>query len=226
MTPQERIIPALDFDYITEVELCFAQLLHVAKTFKIDRLWDRIVEENPNTDFFVDEKFFDIPQTVTRKVKRLAQYPNIKMCTVHAEKGVMKAAVEAAKGTDLKILSVILLTSHGGPELTDYYNWRWQGNTVDFMLPRLEWAIKAGVGGTICSAWEVEAVRQNSPEDFLIIVPGTRTDRGGVGAHDHKRSGDSRKAIDNGATHLVVGREIINDPDPAAAFDRKVQEIS
>jgi orotidine-5'-phosphate decarboxylase len=224
MLPQERIIPALDFMHHEEVETCITQL-HNAKTIKIDYAW-KLIPDYPNIDFFVDEKYFDIPQTVARKVKRLTEFSNIKMCTVHAEKGIMAAAVKAAKDSNLKIFSVILLTSHGGSELKDFYNWNWQGNTTDFVLPRLEWALKAGVHGTICSAWEVAEIRKNVPDDFLIIVPGTRTDSGGIGSHDHKRSGSSRKAIEDGATHLVVGREIIDDPDPAAAFDRKVKDIS
>lgn len=223
MLPQEQIIPALDVDDHLQVR-AFLHTLQNAKLFKIDRLWDDVVNDNPNIDFFVDEKYFDIPQTVTRKIKRLAQYPNVKMCTVHAEKNTMEAAVAAAKGTDLKILSVILLTSMGGPELLDYYNYSWQGTPEDFFMDRLKWAVKAGVHGTICSAQEVQKVREQVPDDFLIIVPGTRSDNASM--HDHKRSGSSKKAIEDGATHLVVGREIINDPDPESAFDRKVKDIS
>lgn len=223
MLPEEQIIPALDFETEYDVELCLAKLAPVAKLLKIDRLWDRLVAENTNLDFFVDEKYFDIPQTISRKVTRLTQYPNIKMCTVHSEKGVMKAAVDAAKGTDLKILAVLLLTSHSGPELNDFYNWKWAGNTVAFMMPRLEWALKAGAHGVICSAWEVSAIRHEVPDDFLIVVPGTRST---MKHHDHKRTGSPRTAIEHGASHLVVGREIINDPDPEEAFNRKVLEIS
>lgn len=223
ISPSERIIPALDLETEAEVEQMLTALPN-ANTVKIDCVWRNVISNFPGINFFVDEKYFDIPQTVTRKVKRLTEYPNITMCTVHGEKKVMKAAVEAAKGSNLKILSVLLLTSMGGPELRDFYNYKWQSCALDFMLERVDWAITAGCHGTICSAQEVAGIRKIVPEDFLIVVPGTRSDK--VSLHDHKRSGSPRKAIEDGATHLVSGREILNDHHPAAAFARLVTDIS
>lgn len=223
MIPYERIIPALDFNTSEEVDTFLASLPHI-KTAKIDCVWREILAKYPTINFFVDEKYFDIPQTVTRKIQRLAAYPNVKMCTVHAEKNTMAAAVKAAKGTDLKILSVLLLTSMGGPELTDFYNYHWQSCAKDFVLERLQWALKAGCHGTICSAQEVAAIREVVPEDFLIIVPGTRSDK--VSLHDHKRSGSPKQAIMDGATHLVVGRQIILSDNPAEEFEKMAEEIS
>lgn len=220
---RDRIIPALDLPTVQEVEQ-YLNIFHDADIVKTDYAWWDLLAKYPDRKFFVDDKYEDIPRTVSRKVTRLTMFPNVKMCTVHAEKSMMAAAVKAAEGTDLKILSVLLLTSMGGPELRDYYNWHWQGNPLDFMLPRLEWAIKAGCHGTICSAQEVAAFRERVPEDFLIVVPGTRADK--VSHQDHKRTGSSRKAIEDGATHIVCATGIIDDPDPAAAFERKVLEIS
>lgn len=223
LLPEQRIIPALDFETNLDVEQCLAELPNV-RTVKIDCLWRQTVTDNHHIDFFVDEKYFDIPQTVSRKVTRLTNFPNVKMCTVHAEKSVMAAAVKAAKDTELKILSVILLTSMAGRELHEFYNYPYEADAKGFVLERLQWSLAAGCHGTICSAQEVAAIRERVPDDFLIIVPGTRSDFAAL--HDHKRSGSSVKAIADGASHLVVGREIIDAENPAEAFDKKVQEIT
>ena len=68
----------------------------------------------------------------------------------------------------------------------------------------------------VCSPFEVERLRAGLGPEPLIVVPGIRRADDGVG--DQRRTATPREAVAAGATHLVVGRPILQCPDPAAAL--------
>ena len=76
-------------------------------------------------------------------------------------------------------------------------------------------AREAGLDGVVCSGNEVAAARTLWPDGFFV-VPGVRPADSHVG--DQKRVMTPRKALDAGASILVVGRPITQaeDPDQAA----------
>ena len=60
--------------------------------------------------------------------------------------------------------------------------------------------------------------------DALVITPGVRPVGADLG--DQTRVATPLKAIQAGASHIVVGRPIMQAEDPVAAFDSIVQDLS
>ena len=59
--------------------------------------------------------------------------------------------------------------------------------------------------------------------DFLIVTPGIRPSF--AQSDDQKRVTTPKEAVQNGATHLVVGRPITKAADPQEAARAIVEEI-
>jgi orotidine-5'-phosphate decarboxylase len=57
-----------------------------------------------------------------------------------------------------------------------------------------------------------------------FVTPGVRSV--GKAAHDQKRVTTPRQAIDAGSTHLVIGRQVTEEEDAAAALDALEAELS
>ena len=77
-----------------------------------------------------------------------------------------------------------------------------------------ELAEASGLDGIVCSGHEVGAVHKQWKHGFFV-VPGLRPAGGAVG--DQKRVVTPRKARDDGASVLVIGRPISRADDPAQA---------
>jgi orotidine-5'-phosphate decarboxylase len=84
-------------------------------------------------------------------------------------------------------------------------------------------ALKAGADGVVCSPLEVPAMRDRFGDGPLLVVPGIRP--AGFDAGDQKRILTPGEAARAGASHLVVGRPIIEAADPSAVYDRILDEI-
>jgi orotidine-5'-phosphate decarboxylase len=74
----------------------------------------------------------------------------------------------------------------------------------------------------VCSPNEVSLLRRRLGPGPLIVVPGIRrrTDPAG----DQARVASAREAVASGATHLVVGRPLLQASDPAAVFEEFLEE--
>jgi len=161
---------------------------------------------------FLDLKLYDIPNTVAQAVTALAPLrPAI--LTVHAAGGheMMMAAKRAAlEGT--KVVAVTMLTSLDAADLGDLGIERSPADHV----ARLAWLARdAGVDGIVCSGAEVAEAKAAWPRGFFV-VPGIRPAGADVG--DQKRVAKPRRAIDDGASVLVIGRPITAAADPAAVI--------
>ena len=77
----------------------------------------------------------------------------------------------------------------------------------------------AGCGGLVASAQESRELRKALGEGFAIVTPGVRP------AGDQARVVTPKDAIAAGATYLVVGRPILEAPDPAKAAQQIADEI-
>ncbi len=164
---------------------------------------------------FLDLKWHDIPNTVAGAV-RSARDLGVSMATVHALGGreMLAAAAEAA-GQDLLVVAVTVLTSHSAESF---------GDAVGAAVPEVGGAVVrmaglaavSGLGGVVCSPHEVGLVRTSFPGARAVVVPGIRA--AGDARGDQVRVATAREAARVGATHLVVGRPILQAADPAAAL--------
>ena len=81
----------------------------------------------------------------------------------------------------------------------------------------------AGCGGLVASAHEARELRTALGEGFALVTPGVRP--AGASAGDQARVVTPKDAIAAGATYLVVGRPILEAPDPAKAAQQIALEI-
>jgi orotidine-5'-phosphate decarboxylase len=133
----------------------------------------------------------------------------------------MKAAVDARRGTNLKILGVTVLTSYDENDLADA---GYAGSVADLVKTRAMQAKDIGMDGLVCSPEEVGAVRAIVGPGMALVTPGIRP--AGSAAGDQKRIMTPAKAIAAGADYLVVGRPVTESSDPKAAADAIVAEIA
>jgi len=162
---------------------------------------------------FLDLKFHDIPNTVAGAVRSAAAL-GATFATVHASGGreMLRAAAEAARGTGVTLLAVTVLTSLDDADLREV---GFRSSAEESVLRLAELAAAEGIGGIVCSAREVEAVRDLLGTGPVLVTPGVRMPAGEAG--DQKRVVTPYEASRRGADYLVVGRPITRAPDPAAA---------
>jgi orotidine-5'-phosphate decarboxylase len=161
---------------------------------------------------FLDLKFHDIPNTVAKAIQSLRPL-NPAIITVHAAGGrAMMEDAKAAAPTDTKVVAVTVLTSLDGSDLNSI-GLESDPHTQVERLTSL--AREAGLDGVVCSGNEVAAAKKLWPGGFFV-VPGVRPADSQSG--DQKRVMTPRKALDSGASILVIGRPITQaeDPDQAA----------
>jgi orotidine-5'-phosphate decarboxylase len=162
---------------------------------------------------FLDLKLFDIGATVEAAVRGLARF-GLDFLTVHGDPQVVRAAVQGAAGSSLRILAVTVLTSLDRADLDE--NLIRPGDLSGIAVERAARAFSAGAGGVVASPREAAAIRA-LPEAAgrLIVTPGVRPDGSAQG--DQKRVATPAEAIRSGADHIVVGRPVWAAPDPRAA---------
>lgn len=173
---------------------------------------------------FLDLKWHDIPRTVAGAVEGAARL-GVDLATVHALGGeaMLRAAVEAARGR-LRLAAVSVLTSHDEESYRVAVGARETRDLRAEVARLVELAARAGVDAAVCSAAEIEVVRRVMGPGAWIVVPGVRLPESG--RDDHSRVADPRGAVAAGATHLVIGRPIIEAPDPVSVYQRVCRELS
>jgi orotidine-5'-phosphate decarboxylase len=92
-------------------------------------------------------------------------------------------------------------------------------------VPRLALLAEAsGMNGVVASPLEVSIVRSVVKRpDFVVVTPGVRP--AGAALFDQKRVTSPRDAILAGADYVVVGRPILDAPDPARAAQQILDEL-
>jgi orotidine-5'-phosphate decarboxylase len=160
---------------------------------------------------FLDLKLHDIPNTVGKAIQALRPLEPA-ILTVHAAGGrAMMEDAKAAAPRGTKVVAVTVLTSLDEDDL-DATGIAGDAHAQVVRLTTL--ARAAGLDGLVCSGNEVAAAKKAWPDGFFV-VPGVRLPDGHAG--DQKRVMTPRKALDAGASILVVGRPITEAPDPDMA---------
>jgi orotidine-5'-phosphate decarboxylase len=169
---------------------------------------------------FLDLKFYDIPETVSRAVARVAE-TGIRFLTVHAVASVMRAAAAAKQGSTLQLLGVTVLTSFGPEDMEDL---GYDGSITELVERRARKAMELGIDGVVTSPLEAAAVRRIIGPDALLVTPGVRS--AGADKGDQKRVATPGQAIRDGASHLVIGRQVTRSANPAAEVDRILMDLA
>lgn len=165
-------------------------------------------------DVFLDLKFHDIPNTVARAVRSAADL-GVWMVDLHASGG-LRMMEEAKKilepyGKDAPLLiGVTVLTSM---EDLDLLQIGINASPMEQVIRLAHLTQRAGLDGVVCSPQEVEILRRNCGENFLLVTPGIRP----IGADfgDQRRVMTPAAAIRSGSDYLVIGRPITQAENPA-----------
>ena len=168
-------------------------------------------------EIFLDLKLHDIPNTVKKSIKGLISLP-IQMLTIHIAGGMqmLEYAMEAVKGTGIKVLGVTALTSLSDEDANLIY----QRDAADQVNAMLDLAEESGIDGVVCSPHEIALVSKR--KSLLSITPGIRLT---LTDDDQKRVMTPKQAIDLGADYLVVGRPITKSEDINKSLNNIYQSI-
>jgi orotidine-5'-phosphate decarboxylase len=232
---KERIIVALDVD---DAESCKALLDKLYPTIKIFKIGSQLfiasgrdainMIKRKGAASFLDLKFHDIPATVG-KAAASATGLGVDIFDLHTSGGydMMKKAVESsdevAKRLQIKrplMLGVTVLTSMNKKDLSDMGLKREPKDQVLFLATL---AKKAGLDGVVASAGEIEIIKKELGEDFMVVVPGIRPSW--AEKMDQKRVATPKEAFARGADYIVIGRPITASEDPKDAAERIIGEI-
>jgi orotidine-5'-phosphate decarboxylase len=225
---RERIIVALDVPDRAAAEALLQKLTGRLVWVKIGlQLFTREGEEIVRLAqalglrVFLDLKFHDIPHTVGRAIESVLGL-GVSMTTLHTLGGpaMLREAGAAARGSDLTLLGVTLLTS------MDHEQCHAVGLPTDLesqVLRLGELASSSNLGGLVCSPLEISLLRRHLPPALRIVTPGIRPAGSALG--DQKRVMDPAGAIAAGSDWLVIGRPITHAADPALAFDEIVATL-
>ena len=237
VSAKEKLIVALDVATADEARRAFEALRDAAGMFKVGS--QLFTAAGP--DFvrelvaaggrvFLDLKFHDIPNTVAA-VSREAVRLGVSIFNVHAAGGgeMLRGAADATADEAARlavakpsIIAVTVLTSIDTRTLAETGV---EAPSVEAHVRRLaRLAADCKLDGVVASPHEIAAVRESvARSPFLVVTPGVRPD---ASPHDdQKRVMTPAEAVRAGADFIVVGRAVLNSPDPARAASEIVSEM-
>ncbi len=225
----ERLILALDVPNIDAAKKLVDQIGDAVNFYKIGLELMMSGEYFPlikwlkqnNKKVFADLKLYDISETVGRSVANLAQH-QVDLLTIHtASRGIMEAAAKN-KGA-MQVIGVTVLTNLDQNDLNEM-GFDAKISLQDLVAKKTAMALESGLNGIVASALEAQTLRAQFGQDFLIVSPGIRLQA--VANDDQKRVADVQMALQNGSSHLVVGRPITREADPKIAAQNFQQLIA
>jgi orotidine-5'-phosphate decarboxylase len=228
VTPRDRLILALDVPTSDEADALVDRLAGAVGMFKVGsqlfteagpRFVRRLVSRGEKV--FLDLKYHDIPNTVAGATARAAEL-GVTLLTVHALGGraMLEAAVGALPAMGTKVLAITVLTSHAEESLGEV---GLGGRLADNVKRLACLAKEARLDGVVASPQEVGLIRAACGSDFLVVTPGIRP--AGSERGDQARAATPEAAVLAGADYIVVGRPILEAPDPRAAADAIVASL-
>lgn len=233
---KKRLVLALDVEKIEEAKALVDMLSPYIGTFKVGlqmfcgyglEIINYIKEKNSN--FFMDIKLHDIPNTVEKAsyniVKNGATFFNVHATggvemMKAAKKGADKAAEELGINPPL-ILAVTVLTSISDDILKNELDNK--STTKDFVVKLAKNTHLAGLDGVVASANELTYIKEELGNNFKVLTPGIRP----VWSlkDDQKRIATPSGAIKNGADYIVLGRAITKAENKIEAIEKVYKEI-
>ncbi len=231
----ERIITALDIASFSGMQAMVRALGDDAVYYKVGmelyyNAGAKAMEflRGKDKKIFLDLKLHDIPNTVAQGVAALTRL-GADIMSIHTQGGraMMNAAAEAAMrtaaelGTERpRLIGITALTSF------DDNAWEEIGGALpiaEHVLRLAKLAQDSGLDGVVASPQEAKMLREACGEDFLIVTPGIRP--AFAQTDDQRRIATPARALQDGASKLVIGRPITKAENPAAALRAIYKEI-
>lgn len=174
---------------------------------------------------FLDLKLHDIPNTVEKAMKLLANL-DVDMTNVHAAgtKDMMSAGLRGLTkddGTRPLLIAVTQLTSTSQERMEQELLIK--EPIEDVVMHYAENTKVAGLDGVVCSPLEVQAVKAKCGKDFITVTPGIRFAAKDAG--DQVRITTPAKAKELGSDYIVVGRPITQAENPVEAYKICVKDF-
>lgn len=228
MKAKDRLIFALDVLNLEKATPLLDQLEGKVGLVKVNSLaaaFPVIVGmiQDRGIEVWRDWKHHDIPGTVASFITADVE-TRLAMTTVHTLGGskMLEYAAGAAKGSNLKILGITILTSHDQEGFNKEIGI--PGPIQDKVVNLATMAEKAGLAGVVSSAKEAKMLRAKLQRETLIVTPGIKPTWAAKRA-DQARITTPYQAILDGADYLVVGSAIRKSENPGEAADKIVAEI-
>ena len=233
---KNKLVLALDVEDINEARALVDELSPYIGTFKVGlqlfcgyglEIVNYIKEKNSN--FFLDVKLHDIPNTVEKAsynvIKNGANFFNVHATGgIEMMKSARKGADEAAQKNNMKkplILAVTVLTSISQEVLNnELLN---NTNIENYVIQLAKNAKIAGLDGVVASAKELKAIKKALGNDFIVLTPGIRP-LWSV-KDDQKRIATPLSAIKDGADYIVLGRAVTKAENKLEAIKKIYEEI-
>ncbi len=174
---------------------------------------------------FLDLKLHDIPNTVEKAMKSLANL-DVDMTNVHAAgtKDMMSAGLRGLTkddGTRPLLIAVTQLTSTSQERMEQELLIK--EPIEDVVMHYAENTKEAGLDGVVCSPLEVQSVKAKCGKDFITVTPGIRFAAKDAG--DQVRITTPAKAKELGSDYIVVGRPITQAENPVEAYKICVKDF-
>ncbi len=236
MNIKDKIVLALDVETIEEAKKLIYELSPYTGTFKVGlQLFMRYGFEvvnyilSVNSNFFLDVKLHDIPNTVKKASENIV-LNGAGFFNVHTQGGVemMRAARqgadEAAKRLNKKppvILGVTMLTSISQNVMNSEFEI--DKNVSEYAVKLAGLAKASGLDGVVASPLEVEKIKNEFGDDFKVLCPGIRPEWSLK--NDQQRTATPFETIQRGADFIVIGRAVTGAENRIEAMEKIYDEI-
>lgn len=165
-------------------------------------------------EIFLDMKFHDIPTVVAKAIARAGEW-GVYSATIHSSGGFGMMREAAAVSKRPKLWGVTVLTSLDEKDLSRMGISR---SVEEQVIALAQCAKEAGLDGVISSVREASAIKTACGKGFQVVTPGIRLAKAD---DDQKRVESPSRAVAQGADFFVMGRPVIESPDPV----KTVQDI-
>ena len=165
--------------------------------------------ESYKSEYFLDIKGHDIPQTVVSAIDSLKDLKKLRYITVHASGGLemVKAVTKKAKqiNKSIKVLVVTILTSLNNKSVKEL---GYKDTVEKLVLKQAALIKKSGAAGCVCSAKEAKIIRKKY-KNFFIVTPGIKLP-GDKANWDQARVETPANAFNNKVSAIVMGRSLVS----------------
>ncbi len=219
MKTKPALIVALDNLNVTDIQTILTDMrsakvewLKVGLELYI-KLGSAFIKELKKLGFkvFLDLKLHDIPNTVCKAIEATLE-TGADLLTIHALGGkkMLTEAQLVTEKSNLKLLAVTILTSHDSKdiEMLSKHFLGSEKERIKIVESLIQTAFSSNIPGVVCSAPDLmhSSLIQNNQGKYFV-TPGIRNQNDL--SNDQKSIATVSEAIRAGATHLVMGRPIL-----------------